>query len=69
MTIEIGDEMTLNANFKVIGLDQAIKEARINGFIETLPGWRFCVLSYDPLSIQPKDLISELKISQGKFPR
>jgi len=47
LTIEIGDEMTLEANFKVIGLDLVIKEARIKGFIETFPGWRSLLLHYD----------------------
>jgi KipI family sensor histidine kinase inhibitor len=68
LTIEIGDEMTLNANFKVIGLDQAIKEAKINGVIETLPGWRSMLLSYDQLVIHTEDLISELKIIAGRIP-
>ena len=61
LTIEIGDEMTLEANFKVIGLDLAIKEARIKGFIETFPGWRSLLLHYDSTLVSAKDLISELK--------
>ncbi len=61
LTIEIGDEMTLEANFKVIGLDLAIKEARIKGFIETFPGWRSLLLHYDSTLVSTKDLISELK--------
>jgi KipI family sensor histidine kinase inhibitor len=61
LTIEIGDEMTLEANFKVIGLDLVIKEARIKGFIETFPGWRSLLLHYDLTAIRTKDLVSELK--------
>ena len=61
LTIEIGDEMTLEANFKIIGLDLAIKEARIKSFIETFPGWRSLLLHYDSMAIQTKDLISELE--------
>jgi len=68
LTIEIGDEMTLKANFKVIGLDQAIKGARIKGVIETLPGWRSMLLSYDPLVIHTEDLISELKNIAERIP-
>jgi KipI family sensor histidine kinase inhibitor len=60
LTIEIGDEMTLEANFKVIGLDKAIHEAGIKGVIETFPGWRSVLLSYDALVIRTKDLISEI---------
>lgn len=61
LTIEIGDEMTLEANFKVIGLDNAIKEAQIKGVIETFPGWRSLLLSYDSMVIRTENLISELK--------
>ena len=60
LTIEIGDEMTLEANFKVIGLDKAIHEAGIKGVIETFPGWRSVLLSYDALVIRTKDLLSEI---------
>ena len=61
LTVEIGDEMTLSANFKVIGLDRAINEAGIKGVIETFPGWRSVLLSYDSLVIHAEDLISEIK--------
>jgi KipI family sensor histidine kinase inhibitor len=61
LTVEIGDEMTLEANFKVIGLDRAIKEAGIKGFVETFPGWRSLLLHYDSLAITTQDLISELQ--------
>ena len=68
LTIEIGDEMTLKANFKVIGLDLAIKEARIKGFIENFPGWRSLLIHYDSTMIGTKDLISELKKTVEKIP-
>ena len=61
LTIEIGDEMSLQANFKVIGIDRAIKQAHITGVIETLPGWRSMLLHYDSLKIRTADLISEIK--------
>jgi KipI family sensor histidine kinase inhibitor len=61
LTIEIGDEMTLEANFKVIGFDKAIHEAGIKGVIETFPGWRSVLLSYDALVIRTEDLISEIE--------
>ena len=60
LTVEIGDEMTLRANFKVIGLDRAINEAGVKGVIETFPGWRSLLLSYDSLVIHAEDLISEI---------
>lgn len=68
LTIEIGDEMTLKANFKVIGLDLAIKETRIKGFIETFPGWRSLLIHYDSTTIRTDDLISELKRVVERIP-
>jgi KipI family sensor histidine kinase inhibitor len=61
LTIEIADEMSLKANFKVIGIDRAVKQSRIDGVIETLPGWRSMLLHYDSLEIRTSDLISEIK--------
>jgi KipI family sensor histidine kinase inhibitor len=58
----------LKANFKVIGLDQAIKEARIKGFIETFPGWRSLLIHYDSTTISTGDLISELKRVVERIP-
>ena len=61
LTVEIGDEMTLKANFKVIGLDRTINQAGITGLIETFPGWRSLLISYDSLVIQTEDLIAEIR--------
>ena len=61
LTVEIGDEMTLRANFKVIGLDRTINQAGITGLIETFPGWRSLLISYDSLVIQTEDLIAEIR--------
>jgi len=60
LTIEIGDEMSLKANFRVIAIDRAIKEASIKGLIETLPGWRSMMIHYDSLMVSTADLISEI---------
>ena len=61
LTIEIGDEMSLEANFRVVGLDRAIKDVDINGVIETLPGWRSILLHYDSLVISTADMVSEIR--------
>ena len=68
LTIEIGDEMSLRANFKVIGIDKAVKEAEIPGVIETLPGWRSMLLHYDSLKIRTIDLISEIRKALKQVP-
>ena len=61
LTIEIGDEMSLEANFVVIALDRRIKEAGVPGLIETLPGWRSMLLHYDSIAVRTADMISELR--------
>lgn len=61
LSIEIADEMSLRANFQVIGLDRAIKAAAIKGVVETLPGWRSILLHYDATKISCADLVEELK--------
>lgn len=68
LTIEIGDELSLEANFRVIGINGAILKAGIKGVIETLPGWRSILLFYDSLEIRTRDLISELKRLVQDFP-
>jgi KipI family sensor histidine kinase inhibitor len=68
LTIEIGDEMSLKANYKVIGIDRAVKQAGIPGVIETLPGWRSMLLHYDSMKIRSGDLISEIKKAVEQVP-
>ena len=68
LTVEIGDEMTLRANFMVIGLDRAMNKAGIKGLVETFPGWRSVLVSYDSLAIQTDELISEIKKMVGQIP-
>ena len=61
LTVEIGDEMTVKANFKVIALDRAINQAGVEAIIETFPGWRSLLVHYDSVLIKTSDLIEELK--------
>jgi len=61
LTLEIGDEMTLEANFKVIAFDRAIKQAGIECVIETFPGWRSMLVHYNSLETPTGRLIEEIK--------
>ena len=61
LTLEIGDEMTLEANFKVIAFDRAIKQAEIESVIETFPGWRSMLVHYNSLETPTGRLIEEIK--------
>jgi len=61
LTVEIGDDMTLESNFKVLGLDLAIKAAKIPGLEETLPGWRSILVHFDSLVIDVDALVAALR--------
>lgn len=61
LTIEIGDEISLELNFKVIALDNAVKEAKIPGLIETLPTYRSLLVHFDNLKIEMQALIQAIK--------
>lgn len=69
LTVEIGDEMSLKGNFRVIAIDRAIKDACIKGLIETLPGWRSMMIHYDSLTIRTADLVSEIQKILEKMPQ
>lgn len=68
LTIEIGDEMTLEANFMVVALNRAIHQAGIKACRETFPGWRSLLFSYDPLLIDLAELQKELKAVIAAMP-
>ena len=61
LTVEIGDDMTLESNFKVLGLDLAIKAAGIPGLVETLPGWRSILVHFDSLVTDVDRFIDALR--------
>jgi KipI family sensor histidine kinase inhibitor len=68
LTVEIGDEMSLKANFRVIAIDKAVKRACVKGLIETLPGWRSIMIHYESLTISTADLVSEIQQILEKMP-
>jgi allophanate hydrolase subunit 1 len=53
-------EFDLTLNFAVLAVDAAIREHPVDGLIETAPGFRTILVSYDPLVLPTRDLIERL---------
>lgn len=53
-------ELDLTLNFRVLGLNQAMKDAAIPGVIETIPALRSMLIHYDSTRLAPQDLIAEV---------
>lgn len=53
-------EFDLTLNFAVLAVDAAIREHPVAGLIETAPGFRTILVSYDPLVLPTHDLIERL---------
>lgn len=53
-------ELDLTLNFRVLGLNQAMKDAAIADVIETIPALRSILIHYDSTTLSPGDLIAEV---------
>ena len=60
LIVEYGDELNLSLNFRVIALNEAIKDAALAGVTETIPTHRSLGIVYNPLTISYKELAGEL---------
>lgn len=62
LLVEYG-EMTfdLTLSFFVLAMDTALRERPIEGIIETAPGFRSMLISYDPLLLSGTDLVDYLR--------
>jgi urea carboxylase len=59
--IELGDEMNLLLSFKAIAICRSIKEHRIAGVVEAVPGLISALVHYEPALIRRSDLLRELE--------
>lgn len=59
--VEIDEEMSLEAFFKSLSLTNAVREANIKGVTEICPANASYQIKFDPDTIHPNDLMSELK--------
>ena len=60
LIMEIGTDMGLRANCKVIELDRLLGEANIKGVYNSVPSWRSLMIQYDYDLITFEDLKKEL---------
>ena len=61
LLVEYGEmELDLTLNFRVLAVDDALRADRPEGLIETAPGFRSILLSYEPLRLAPAALVAHL---------
>jgi urea carboxylase len=69
LLIEYGEmELDLTLNFFVLAVDAALAERPLEGLIETAPGFRSMLVSYDPLRVATGDLVAHLRAVQDELP-
>ena len=60
--VEYGEMVfDLTLNFFVLAVDDALRERRPDGLIETAPGFRSILVSYDPFELSTDDLLDHLQ--------
>jgi urea carboxylase len=60
--VEYGEMVfDLALNFVVLAADDALAEGRPDGIIETAPGFRSMLVTYDPAAISASDLVDHLR--------
>ena len=69
LLVEFGPmELDLTLNFRVLGLNQALRGAGIPGLIETIPALRSILLHYDSTVLRPSDLIAAVNQHYAELP-
>ncbi|MCD6031874.1 MAG: Urea carboxylase [Thermomicrobiales bacterium] len=69
LLVEFGPmELDLTLNFRVLGLNQSLKDAGIGGVIETIPALRSILIHYDSTALKPSDLIAEVDRHYAALP-
>lgn len=61
LTVEFGDELSIEQNFLVIGLDRALKDRALAGVRETIPTHRSLAVVYDPAVIRLEALSAVIR--------
>jgi allophanate hydrolase subunit 1 len=59
--VEYGEmEFDLTLNFFVLAVDAELREGAVHGVVETAPGFRSILVSYDPLQVATDELVAHL---------
>jgi urea carboxylase len=59
--VECDEEMSLDALFKSLSVTKAVREAQIAGVTEVCPGNASFQVRFNPDTIKPADLLTELR--------
>jgi allophanate hydrolase subunit 1 len=66
--VEYGEmEFDLALNFFVLAVDDALRHERPDGLIETAPGFRSILVSYDPLELSTEALLDHLHAAHDRL--
>jgi allophanate hydrolase subunit 1 len=69
LLVEYGEmEFDLALNFFVLAMDTALRERPVDGLIETAPGFRSLLASFDPLTLPVGDLVDHLRAVYDDLP-
>lgn len=69
LLVEYGEmEFDLELNFHVLSANALLHERGIDGLVDTGPGLRSNLISYDPSRIEPRRLIEELEAVEDDVP-
>jgi urea carboxylase len=69
LLVEYGEmEFDLALNFFVLAMDTAVREKPVAGLIETAPGFRSLMATYDPLRLPVGDLVDHLRAVYDDLP-
>jgi allophanate hydrolase subunit 1 len=69
LLVEYGEmEFDLALNFFVIAVDAALRDQAVDGLIETAPGFRSMLVSYDPTELSSADLVAHLSRVHDAMP-
>lgn len=69
LLVEYGEmELDLTMNFFVLAVDTALSERPLDGVIETAPGFRSMLVSYDPARLRAGELVEHLRAVHEDLP-
>jgi KipI family sensor histidine kinase inhibitor len=61
VSVELADEISREANARVLTLERLLAEARLPGLVETLPTFRALLVTYDPLVLPWDELVGRIR--------
>jgi allophanate hydrolase subunit 1 len=61
VSVELADEISREANARVLTLERLLAEARLQGVIETVPTFRALLIHYDPLVLPWEALAAQVR--------